>query len=222
MRTLVEPRRVYGRRYKPLGTTRQAAMQKLPEVAINLDNVITGSIDPINLFPDHARQSIHVEIGFGTGEHLAALSAAYPDHVFLGAETYHAGVSYLLKRMQADNLSNIRIYPDDGLALLQALKTASIDHAYLLFPDPWPKTHHHKRRFVQTETLTEFARVLCSGGTLLLASDDAPLVAWMKRHMAECPDFAPAPNYAHRPQTRYAAKALAAGKPLSYLPFMRR
>ncbi len=218
----IQPRRVYGRRYKPLGTFRTAALQKLPEVAVDLGAATAGDTAPETLFSISVSKTVHLEIGFGTGEHLAALASAHPDHLFLGAETYVAGISYLLKMIQEQNLSNIRIYPDDGLALLQALKTASVDHAYLLFPDPWPKLHHHKRRFIQDETLAEFARVIRPGGTLLLASDDAPLVAWMRRHTHNNADFTAAPDYMYRPQTPYAIKALAAGKNLFYLPFLRR
>jgi tRNA (guanine-N7-)-methyltransferase len=165
---------------------------------------------------------VHLEIGAGTGEHVAELAAANPADLFLAAEPYQAGVANLMRIIIAQNIPNIRIYPNDGLALLKALQTASIDHAYLLFPDPWPKTRHSDRRFLQAETLAEFTRVVRPGGSLLLASDDPGMQAWMHTHMASQTEFTRQNHAPHEPITRYAAKGLAAGKTLQYLYFIRK
>jgi len=218
---MLAPRRVYGRRSKPLGVARKAALAKLPDIEIRLDGVLPGTLEPQSLFPNLASHTAHLEIGFGTGEHLAELAQQHPHHIFLGAEPYIAGVSSLLKTIQAKEIKNIRLYPADGLALLAALAAGSLDHAYLLFPDPWPKKRHHGRRFIQPETVREFARVIRPGGTLLLASDHRDLAAWMTDHMQSSTAFSRLENPPPTLRTRYAHKALAVGKALHYIQFIR-
>jgi len=221
----VAPRRTYGRRSKPLTLGRKAAMGRLAEYEIQLEGMAAGTLDPNIFFPSGLagkNKTVHLEIGCGTGEHVAAIAAANPDDLFLAAEPYTTGVASLLKTVQENHLQNVRIYPDDGLALLTALRAGGIAHAYLLFSDPWPKQRHHTRRFIQPETVAEFARILRPGGTLLLASDDKPLVNWMLKHMQACAAFSPLPPPENPIPTRYAQKAMAAGKPLFYLPFRRQ
>ena len=218
MNDVIEPRRVYGGRAKALGPVRLEAINRLPEFEIKLDGITAGALDPRALMQ---AKRMHLEIGCGTGEHTVELAAANPNNLFLAAEPYQAGVANLMRMIMAKNIPNIRIYPNDGLALLRALAPASIDHAYLLFPDPWPKKRHHDRRFMQTETLTEFARVVRAGGSLLLASDHAGMQNWMRAHMAQNHEFLQQTHAPHQPQTRYATKGLAAGKQPEYLYFLR-
>ncbi len=223
---MIEPRRVYGGRYKPLGKTRKEALEQLPDYEIKLDGLARGTLNPKNLSDVKA---VHLEIGSGTGEHLVHLAAQNPHDLFLCAEPFIAGTAYLVKQIIDQQIKNICTYPNDGMALLQALQTASINHAYVLFPDPWPKKRHAFRRFIQKESIEELARVIRSQGTLLLASDDEQMIDWMLMHTLPCKAFqwtnkssaewrTPPLGHSH---SRYAAKALEAEKPLYYLSFAR-
>jgi len=169
---------------------------------------------------------IWLEIGFGAGEHLLWQAQQNPRTGLIGAEPYEGGVAKLLARLTGTE--NIRIHEGDAREIIEALPDASIGRAFILFPDPWPKTRHHKRRFVQTQTLDTLARVLAPGAELRFASDDAGYVAWTLERLIAHPAFAwtaeRASDWTARgadwPQTRYEAKALH-GPPV-FLRFVRR
>ncbi len=184
---------------------------------------------PGNLFdPPCARPWL--EIGFGTGEHLAAQARAYPNIGFIGCEPFLNGVAALVEEIDADGLQNIRIYPDDARNLLDALPGASIERCFILFPDPWPKRRHRRRRFITPANLDSLARILSDGAELRLASDHREYVRWMLFHVlghgafewtARGPaDWRQGPG--DWPATRYEAKALARGNDCCYLKFQRR
>ncbi|HRJ12230.1 MAG TPA: tRNA (guanosine(46)-N7)-methyltransferase TrmB [Alphaproteobacteria bacterium] len=224
---MIEPRRTYGRRVKRLRQERTAAVTAMGDYFFDLKNISAASLNP-RQWMENAKAT-HLEIGFGTGEHLAHHAEQNQNDIFLAAEPYTAGAANLMKLMQDKNISNIRVYQNDGFALLQALQSNSIDHAYLLFPDPWPKNRHSERRFIQNFTLDEFVRVICTGGTLLLATDDIKMLDWMLMHILPHPQFqwvnetarewrAPPTGHIH---SRYAEKAMAQEKPLYYLSFTR-
>ncbi|MBI3418745.1 MAG: tRNA (guanosine(46)-N7)-methyltransferase TrmB [Proteobacteria bacterium] len=178
-------------------------------------------LDLHKLFPN--AKEIWLEIGFGSGEHLAAQAKAHPETGFIGCEPFVNGVAGLLSLIDAEKLENIRIHPADARPLLDRLPPASIARAFVLFPDPWPKKRHIGRRFIGPDNLVKLARVLKPGGELRLASDDPTMQAWMQEQMAGSPDFEPAPGLLHTrpagwPQTRYEEKAVKAGrKPLYFL-----
>lgn len=224
--TAIQPRRVYGRRHKPLGKTRKEALSSLSDYEIRLNDIAHGTFDPRSI---KKTKTVHLEIGSGTGEHLVHLAVQYPDDLFLTAEPFIAGTANLIKQVTDSDIKNIRTYPDDGMALLQALQPQSVDHAYVLFPDPWPKKRHAMRRFIQKATVDELARVIRPGGELLLATDDPGMLNWMLSHMMPRQDFnwinqsladcaVPLPGHIH---SRYAKKAIAEQKSLYYLLFMR-
>lgn len=177
----------YGRRKgKKLHSARQAALDTaLPKFKIDLTE---DYIDLPKLF-DVAKKSYWLEIGFGTGEVIAHYAMQNPGIGFVGAEPFLNGYSNLLKIITEYNIQNIRIYPDDARALLPKLPDTAFEKIFLLFSDPWPKTRHNKRRFLQTETLVEFSSLLKSGGELRLASDDPGLVEWMFNLTWHHPDF---------------------------------
>ena len=170
------------------------------------------------------------ESGFGGGEHLAAQAEAHPQIGFIGAEPFVNGQASLAAAVEARGLANVRIWPEDGAALLDALADRSIGRTFLLFPDPWPKTRHHKRRFVTAATVAQFARVLQDGAELRMATDDHDYAAWMLFHVLADPAFAwtargPGDWWARTPDwpgTRYEAKALEAAKRPIFLRFFRR
>ena len=221
-------RLIYGRRQgRPLKTGARAAFDAdLPRLALPLERL--G--DPAALFPGLGRLAL--EIGFGGGEHLAAQAAAHPDTGFIGAEPFLNGVAKLA--LAARDLANLRIHHGDARDVLERLPTASLDAVFLLFPDPWPKARHHKRRFVSQANLGEIARVLKSGGVFRVASDIADYVRWTLIEIArfnrangdaflwrarQAADWRLRP--ADWPATRYEGKALAAGRVPAYLEFAR-
>ncbi|WP_372089519.1 tRNA (guanosine(46)-N7)-methyltransferase TrmB [Tistrella mobilis] len=222
-------RRHFGRRVgRPLKAGRSRAMEEtLPELAITLPEPGTR-LDPAGLF-DRPMREIVVEIGFGGGEHLIARAEAEPDTGFIGCEPYIGGMSAFLVELERRGLRNVRVLGDDAAKLLDALPDASLARVYLLFSDPWPKRRHNKRRFIQTETVAGLARVLRPGGRLIAATDHPDLCAWTLAHLRAHPDFsweARRPgDWQRRPdgqiETRYEAKARAAGRVPVFMSFRR-
>lgn len=119
-----------------------------------------------------------LEIGFGGGEHLVAQAAAHPEARFIGVEPFLNGVASCLRHIEESGAANIRIHHGDARDVLARLPAASLDLVYILFPDPWPKTRHHKRRLIQPHFLDELARVLKRGGEVRFATDWANYAEW--------------------------------------------
>jgi len=174
-----------------------------------------------------------LEIGFGGGEHALAQVAEHPEAGLIACEVFENGICSLLARLVPEGgeataplPANLRIWPDDGRVLLRALPDACLDRMFLLFPDPWPKTRHAKRRFVHPAQLPEVARALKPGATWRVASDDPTYQDWVAEVMGAQTLFdAPAPATVRPegwPPTRYEAKALAAGRKPLYWTFTRR
>jgi tRNA (guanine-N7-)-methyltransferase len=206
---------------------RQVRDALLPQLEFTLPE--RGLLDPPRLF-DVQREAVWLEIGFGAGEHLAAQAEAHPDIGFIGCEVFENGVARLLGDITRGGLDNIRIFPDDARLLLDRLGPASIGRTFILFPDPWPKARHHKRRLVGRATLDRLAVVLQPGAELRLATDDRDYLAWMLEETTAHPGFVwtarrPADwreRPADWPATRYEAKARAAGRTPAFLRFIRR
>jgi len=175
-------------------------------------------------------RAVWLEIGYGSGEHLAAQAATHPDTGFLGCEPYVNGVASLLRQVAAAELRNIRLFGDGARRLVDALADASIGRLFLLFPDPWPKARHHKRRFIQRDTLDALARILADDAEFLFATDHMGYARWTLQHLTVHPAFewlargpadwrAPPPGWQ---PTRYEAKSAARGLPRAYLRLRRR
>lgn len=225
-----EDHRFYGRRkgHALRPARRKLVETLLPELRITLPPD-GGVIDLASLFGEE-KVAYWMEIGFGGGEHLAAIAAANPDIGFIGCEPFVNGVATLLAQIDAQSLTNIRIYDDDARHLLPALPDAAFQRLYLLYADPWPKKRHNRRRFVQPDTVDTFARLLESGGEFRFASDFMDYVRWVLARTADHPAFqwvahGPA-DWRMRPgdsvETRYEAKAKMAGSQCVYLRFARR
>ena len=225
------PRRrlIYGRRVGPrLRPGRKRLLESiLPRLAITLPEV--GRLEPRALF-SRPVEAVRLEIGFGGGEHLEAEAVAHPEQGFLGVEPFLSGVARLLAGIEARGLDNVRILVDDARLLLRALPDASLARIDVLFPDPWPKARHHKRRIVAPATVAEMARVLAPGGELRLATDDPGYARWILQAilgesrlewLAERAADWRTP-WSDRPITRYEAKALAAGRRPVYFRCRRR
>lgn len=223
------PLRFYGRRRgRPLREgQRQLTETLLPQLSIVLP--ASGLLDPPALFP-FKPCSIWLEIGFGGGEHLAAQAERHPEIGFIGCEVFENGVARLTAAVARQGLANVRVFPEDARLLLAALPAASIGCAFILFPDPWPKLRHHKRRLVTRATLDRLAEIMEDGAELRLATDDTGYLGWMLEHTTAHPDFVwrarrPA-DWRDRPKdwppTRYEEKAVAAGRRATFLRFARR
>jgi len=217
--------RTYGRiKGRPLRAGRAALMSDaLPGLSQDLE---AGRIDPQAIMP--GARATWVELGFGAGEHLAAQAAAHPEVLILGAEPFVNGVASAVRHLDEAGVSNVRLHAGDGRDVLAALPDASIERLFILFPDPWPKTRHHKRRLVNDETAPEFARVLKSGGRLRFVTDWADYAAWTLERLAKSPDFAwtaeAARDWREPPAdhvtTRYEQKRLGDCAPI-FLEFAR-
>ena len=172
-------------------------------------------------------------MGFGGGEHARALTGAYPQAGLIACEVFENGICSLLSRIvpaggeaSAPVPGNLRLWPDDARALLRRLPDACLDRLFLLFPDPWPKSRHAKRRFVHPDLLPLLARVLKPGAEWRVASDDPTYQGWVGEVMAAQALFDPGPPAEARPAcwpaTRYEAKALREGRRPLYWRFVRR
>jgi tRNA (guanine-N7-)-methyltransferase len=174
-----------------------------------------------------------VEVGFGSGEHALAQIDARPDIGLIAGEVFENGICSLLSRLvpegrEADAAlpANLRLWPNDTRTLLRMLPDNSLDRLFLLFPDPWPKARHAKRRFVHPALLPVLARVLKTGAEWRVATDDPTYQGWVTDVM-EAQDLfttrsAASVRPADWPPTRYEAKALAAGRQPLYWSFIRR
>lgn len=220
--------RLYGRRLgRPLRVRKTTLLESLlPKLVITFPSQKTA--DPASWFAAPP-QALWVEVGFGGGEHLAAQAALHPTVGMIGCEPFRNGVANLLDLIDRQNLTNIRIWPEDARTLLAALPSGCLERAYVLFADPWPKKRHVERRFVQPENLRLLARALQPDGLLRLATDDPTLQAWTTGQMQSAPDFTPEAGSGiskTRPEgwvmTRYEEKALVAGRQPLYYCFVRR
>ena len=196
------------------------------------------TLERLRFRPDHAtapawRPELWLEIGFGGGEHALAQAAAHPDAGLIACEVFENGICSLLSALVPEGgeataplPGNLRIWPDDGRVLLRLLPDACLDRVFLLFPDPWPKLRHAKRRFVHPAQLPELARAMKPGAEWRVASDDPTYQAWVREVMAAQTLFDAPPPAAERPEgwppTRYEAKALKAGRTPMYWMFTRR
>jgi tRNA (guanine-N7-)-methyltransferase len=193
----------------------------LPRLRIDPD-------DPIKAF-DAPISAVWLEIGFGGGEHLAARARAHPEIGFIGCEPFVNGVAKLLGIIHRDKLRNIRIWDAEATELLGRLPSGSIAGTYLLYPDPWPKRRHRKRRFVSDENLPRLARVMAPGAELRFTTDIDDYAGWALARVIRSGDFRwaaerpvhwrqPWPGW---PGTRYETKAVSEGRRPVYLIFER-
>lgn len=218
---------VYGRRQgKPLRAGHQRLMESLlPRVSA--PDPAKGPIDLATVFP--GKDEIHLEVGFGGGEHLALQAARRPEAGFIGAEPFVNGVARLLAHIDEGDLQNVRVHFGDARPLIEALPGGALARIYVLHPDPWPKKRHFKRRMISPWFFREAARLLRPGGELRVASDISDYVRWTLMHAQNAAAFvwtAERPgDWRERPEdwpmTRYEIKARGEGRPPAYLRFLR-
>lgn len=198
----------------------------LPHGVSDADNPSRATVDPRGFFGD--ARPLWLEIGFGGGEHLVHQCLRNPDIGMIGCEPYINGVAMLLGKIRATGIDNLRVYPWDVRALFDVLPARCIARAFLLYPDPWPKARHHRRRFVTPEYLDPLARVLEPGAILRLATD---IPDYVRQALEEVPPagfecLTPDPGDWAAPwddwiPTRYEQKALREGRSPHYLTFRR-
>jgi tRNA (guanine-N7-)-methyltransferase len=221
-------RTLYGRRRgKKLRAGQEALLDTLlPKLLIPVPPE-PQKLDLAALF-DGARET-WFEVGFGAGEHLVWQAAEHPDIGLIGCEPFINGVAKCLAHIERTGVTNVRLFNDDARLLMAALPERSLSRVFILFPDPWPKTRHHKRRFVQRDTLDALAPLMKAGAELRLATDDPSYLPWMVEHACRHPAFewlAERPSDwrgrpADWPPTRYEQKMLAGHKP-AFLRLRRR
>ncbi|MBW8880474.1 MAG: tRNA (guanosine(46)-N7)-methyltransferase TrmB [Asticcacaulis sp.] len=174
-------------------------------------------------------RELWVEIGFGGGEHIVQQAVRHPDVEIIGCEPFLNGVGSALRHIDEAGVRNVSILSDDARPLLDTLSEASVSRIFILFPDPWPKTRHHKRRLIQAETVAALARILKGGGRLRFATDWADYADWALLRFTQSPDFdwpAQRPvDWTEPPAdhvtTRYETKGLGDCKPV-FLDFIRK
>lgn len=218
----------YGRRkgkaLRPMQADRLQTL--LPRLQLDLSR--PAPADLATLFP-HPVASVRLEIGFGGGEHLIHRASESPGVGFIGIEPFVNGMAKALAAIEGGGLDNIRLSDRDGLDVLGWLPDASLARVVLLYPDPWPKKRHFKRRFVGDGALAQLARVLRPGGEFHFASDIASYIDWTLWHvrghgafawpaMSEADWRQPWPNWI---STRYEQKARREGRTPCYLTFRR-
>ena len=220
--------RSYGRRRGRAPSARQAALwqEVLPRLALDLAQPPPAR--PGDLFAPPVEE-VWLEIGFGGGEHLLWQARHNPGVGLIGCEPFQDGVVKVLSAIEAEGPSNIRLHADDARPLLRWLPAGGIGRTFILFPDPWPKKRHHKRRLVSAATLAELARVMRSGAELRIATDDGEYARSMLLAVAAQQDFrwmaAGPADWRRRPAdwppTRYEQKALREARRCIYLRFRR-
>jgi len=221
-------RAFFGRRKGHALKPRQAALfdTALPRLALDLTKPAPADLRALfDISPDEVR----LEIGFGGAEHLIAQAQAHPRSSFIGSDAFVNAIGKALAAIDADKLGNIRLHFGDASALIDWLPAGSLARIDLLYPDPWPKRRHWKRRFIQDDSLKRLARILNVGGEMRFATDIAGYAAWALARVLRSKDFAwtaevasdwrkPWPEYSG---TRYEAKAKREGRVPAYFIFRK-
>jgi tRNA (guanine-N7-)-methyltransferase len=220
-------RAFFGRRKGHSLKPRQAALfdSLLPRIAI--DTAKPAPADLRALFAN--ADDVRLEIGFGGAEHLAAQAETNPRIGFIGSDGFINAIAKALAAVDADRLDNVRLHHGDASELIDWLPDAALSRIDLLYPDPWPKRRHWKRRFIQDESLKRLARILKRGGELRFATDIADYAAYALARVLRSKEFAwtaetaadwrePWPDFAG---TRYEAKAKREGRTPAYFIFRK-
>jgi tRNA (guanine-N7-)-methyltransferase len=218
----------FGRRKgHPLRRHQAEVMDRLlPRLAVDL--ATPAPPDLASLFPRPV-EKVGLEIGFGGGEHLAAEAATHPSTGFIGCEPFLNGLAKILAQIEARGIDNIRLHGGDAADLIAWLPSASLDRIDMLYPDPWPKRRHWKRRFIQDASVADLARILRPHGEFRFVTDWPDYAQWALEKLIRSPHFEwtaeraddwrkPWPGFTG---TRYEAKALRAGRKPCYLIFRR-
>jgi tRNA (guanine-N7-)-methyltransferase len=196
---------------------------------LSLDVMAPAPPNPHKLFSVPVT-GVALEIGFGAGEHFVREALAHPDLGYVGVEPFVNGMASALALIDASELQNVRLHHGDAIDVLEWLPGQSIERIDILYPDPWPKRRHWKRRLISDANVASLARVAAPGATVRFATDIADYAEWTLIRFRRSPDFdwtaeraedwrCPWPGFE---STRYEAKAMKEGRAPSYLVFRRR
>lgn len=218
----------FGRRKgRPLRPEQKQLLEtSYPDYEFDIDQ--DDDIDPVKLFADNVND-VWFEIGFGKGEHLSAQADKNRNVGFIGCETYINGIVSMLQHIDKKTHTNIRLSHQDARLILEHISDASLGKVFILFPDPWPKKKHIKRRLIDQSFLDLLARKMKDGAELRVATDHSEYANWALHHMLNHYDFAwiaaSKKDWQHAPDdwvaTRYQAKAEKEGRYATYLRFVR-
>lgn len=198
---------------------RQALERLWPRYGIDLPEA--GRLDLDRAFGRRAPRTL--EIGFGMGDALLELASAHPERDFIGVEVYPPGIGRFLLRLEQRGLGNVRVICADAVQVLDRhLPAGSLSQLLVLFPDPWPKKRHHKRRLINDAFLALAARVLAPGGQLHIATDWADYAQAIGEALAASPDFSPETTPAARPATKYERRGRRLGHAIQEFVCRRR
>lgn len=233
---MTDPKRPHRNFYGRLkGKTLKASQKTYLEE--DLDRLSPGAVDwdsnpertPLDLVQRFGAKPVWLEVGFGGGEHLVHQAQQNPQVGIIGAEPYINGVAMLLGKIRRAGVENLAVYPGDARDLMDVLPRQSLERAFLLYPDPWPKSRHHRRRFVTPEHLEPLASALKPGAVFRVATDIEDYVRQALQEIPRCGfDWtARRPGDWRAPwddwiATRYEQKALREGRTPHYLTFVRR
>jgi len=222
------PRAFFGRRKGHPLKPRQAALfdALLPRLALDLSRPAPDDLQTLFATPV---DDLRLEIGFGGAEHLIAQAQAHASTGFIGTDAFVDAIGKVLVAIDTHKLSNIRLHFGDASELIDWLPDAALSRIDLLYPDPWPKRRHWKRRFVQDDSLKRLARILKKGGELRFATDIADYAGYALVRALRSKDYVwtaecaadwrqPWPGYGG---TRYEAKARREGRRPAYFIFER-
>ncbi|MEM6761335.1 MAG: GNAT family N-acetyltransferase [Pseudomonadota bacterium] len=169
---------------------------------------------------------LRLEVGFGAGEHLLDHARREPGVTIIGVEPFETGLARAMAGAAREGIGNLWFHQGDARLVLDWLPAACLERVDVLYPDPWPKQRHWKRRFISSVGLDRLARALAPGAVVRFASDIPHYVAWTRSHTAAHPAFDitrdSADPWPHWPSTRYEEKALREGRTPHYLDLARR
>jgi tRNA (guanine-N7-)-methyltransferase len=224
-----EARAFFGRRKGHALRPRQIALFEtlLPAIAIDLERPASGNL--LALYGD-GLTDVRLEIGFGGAEHIIAQARLHPETGFIGSDGFVNAVGKALTAIDEQKLDNVRLHFGDAGELIDWLPEGGLSRIDLLYPDPWPKRRHWKRRFIQDDRLAKLARILKSGGELRFATDIADYAAYALARVLRSKDFIWTAErrgdwlnpWAEFSGTRYEAKAKREGRVPAYFIFRRK
>lgn len=212
--------RARGKTLRPLQRERMEGL--LPRLVLH---GVTREENPSREVLAGLPEPLWLEIGFGGGEHLVHQAGLHSGVTVLGAEPFVNGIAQFLGKLEAAGVGNVLVHPGDARDLLEVLPEGSLGKAFLLYPDPWPKARHHRRRFVTPEPLGLLARAMAKDAEFRVATD---IEDYVRQTLEEVPPAGFALErgpvgepWADWTRTRYEAKAVREGRAPHYLTFRR-